>query len=441
MGMSAIGTNPTLSAALAITGTPNDYDALADRVGEARCVLIGEASHGTHEFYVERARMTRALIELAGFNAIAVEADWPSAYRLNCFVRGAGKDRTAEEALRDFVRFPRWMWRNQVVEAFAVWLRGHNRQAPNPVGFYGLDLYSLLESVDLVLRYLEKVDPEAAKRARERYSCFDHRHGDDGQGYGAAVVSGFEESCESGVVEQLLELQRKQADYASKDVRLPEDAHFFALQNARLVANAERYYRTMFRGGPESWNLRDGHMAETLDALLEHLDQPRLPSKVVVWAHNSHVGDARHTEMGRQGQLTLGELARQRHGGDAFLVGQTTYEGTVTAASDWGQPAVVKSVVPSRDDAYEADLHGAGLRRDLLLFDTGLEVEPRRLERAIGVIYRPETERQSHYFHAEMARQFDAVAHLDRTQALWPLDRDPGWVPEGEAPETYPFGV
>jgi erythromycin esterase-like protein len=441
--MTAIGTHPALSAAVPVTGSPNDYDGLVEHIGDARCVLIGEASHGTHEFYVERARMTRRLIEEAGFNAIAVEADWPAAYRLNCFVRGAGKDATAADALGDFVRFPRWMWRNQVVEAFAVWLRAHNQRAPNPVGFYGLDLYSLHESVDRVLRYLEKVDPEAAARARERYSCFDHRrHGaDDAQAYGAAVVSGRGESCESGVVEQLLELQHKQAEYASSDTRLPEDAHFFALQNARLVANAERYYRTMFRGGPDSWNLRDSHMAETLGALFDYLNQPRLPSKVVVWAHNSHVGDARHTEMGRLGQLTLGQLARQRYKRDAFLVGLTTYEGTVTAASDWGAPALVKQVVPGRADAYEGELHDAGLKRDVLLFETGLEVDPRRLERAIGVIYRPETERQSHYFQAEMARQFDAVAHFDRTQALWPLDRDPGWIPEGEAPDTYPFGM
>jgi erythromycin esterase-like protein len=439
--MSATGTHAKLSAAMPITGEPTTYDPLVDRIGDARCVLIGEASHGTHEFYVERARMTRRLIEQAGFNAIAVEADWPAAYRLNCFVRGAGKDRTAADALGDFLRFPRWMWRNQVVEAFAVWLRAHNERAPNPVGFYGLDLYSLRESVDLVLRYLEKVDPEAVKRARERYSCFDHRHGDDGQGYGAAVVSGREESCEAGVLEQLLELLDKQAEYSSKDTRLPEDAHFFAVQNARLVANAERYYRTMFRGGPDSWNLRDSHMAETLDALFHHLDQPRLPAKVVVWAHNSHVGDARHTEMGWSGQLTLGQLARERYERNAFLVGLTTYEGTVTAASDWGAPALVKRVVPGREDAYEGQLHDAGLRRDLLFFETGGEVDARRLERAVGVIYRPETERQSHYFQAELARQFDAVAHLDRTQALWPLDRDPGWIPEGEAPDTYPFGV
>lgn len=439
--MSSIGTDATLSAALRITGVPNDYDRLVDRIGESRCVLIGEASHGTHEFYVERARMTRRLIEEAGFNAIAVEADWPAAYRLNCFVREAGKDRTAADALGGFLRFPRWMWRNQVVEAFAVWLRAHNERALNPVGFYGLDLYSLHESVDLVLRYLEKVDPEAAKRARERYSCFDHRHSEDGQGYGAAVIGGREESCERGVLEQLLELQQKQAEYSSKDTRLPEDAHFFAIQNARLVANAERYYRTMFRGGPDSWNLRDGHMAEALEALFDYLDQPRLPSKVVVWAHNSHVGDARHTEMGWHGQSTLGQLARERYERDAFLVGLTTYEGTVTAASDWGAPALVKRVVPGREDAYEGELHDAGLRRDLLLFETGLEVDPRRLERAIGVIYRPETERQSHYFEAEMTHQFDAVVHLDRTQAVWPLDRDPGWIPEGEAPETYPFGV
>jgi erythromycin esterase-like protein len=439
--MSATDTRATLGAARPITDDRNTYDALVDRIGDARCVLIGEASHGTHEFYVERARMTRSLIEQAGFNAIAVEADWPSAYRLNCFVRGTGKDRSAVEALDDFKRFPRWMWRNQVVEAFAIWLRAHNEAAPNPVGFYGLDLYSLNESVHLVLRYLQKVDPEAAKRARERYSCFDHRHGDDGQGYGAAVLTGREESCELGVLQQLLELQQRQAEYSSSDSRLPEDAHFFALQNARLVANAERYYRTMFRGGADSWNLRDSHMAETLEALFEYLDQPRLPSKIVVWAHNSHVGDARHTEMGWHGQLTLGQLARERYDRDAFLVGLTTYEGTVTAASDWGAPPQVKQVVPGRGDAYEGELHEAGLRRDLLLFDTGDEVDPRRLERAIGVIYRPETERQSHYFQAELARQFDAVGHFDRTRALVPLDRDPGWVSEGEAPETYPFGV
>jgi erythromycin esterase-like protein len=439
--MSAIGPQATLEAAVRLAGAPNDYDTLVDRAGDARCVLIGEASHGTHEFYVERARITRRLIEEAGFTAIAVEADWPAAYRLNCFVRGAGKDRTAVDALGDFLRFPRWMWRNQVVEAFAVWLRSHNERAPNPVGFYGLDLYSLHESVDLVLRYLEKVDPEAATRARERYSCFDHRHGDDGQAYGAAVVSGAGESCERGVVEQLLELQRKQAGDSARDTRLSGDAHFFAIQNARLVANAERYYRTMFGAGSDSWNLRDTHMADTLDALFDHLDQPRLPAKIVVWAHNSHVGDARHTEMGRHGQLTLGQLARERYGGGAYLVGLTTYAGTVTAASNWGAPALVRHVVPGREDAYEHALHDAGLRRDLLLFETGLEVDPRRLERAIGVIYRPETERRSHYFEAEMARQFDAVVHLDRTQALWPLDRDPGWVPEEEAPETYPFGV
>jgi erythromycin esterase-like protein len=431
----------TLSAALPITGAPTDYDPLVDRVGDARCVLIGEASHGTQEFYVERARITRDLIEDAGFNAVAVEADWPAAYRLNCFVRRAGKDRTAAEALGDFQRFPRWMWRNQVVEAFAVWLRAHNEHAPNPVGFYGLDLYSLYESVGLVLRYLERVDPEAAKRARERYSCFDHRHGEDGQGYGAAVISDREESCAQGVADQLLELQRKQAEYSSKDTRLPEDAHFFALQNARLVADAERYYRTMFRGGPDSWNLRDTHMADTLDALFDHLEKPPVPAKVVVWAHNSHVGDARHTEMGRHGQLTLGQLARERYDRDAYLVGLTTYEGTVTAASDWGAPGVVKRVVPGREDAYEGRLHDAGLKRDLLLLETGMEVDPRRLERAIGVIYRPQTERDSHYFEAELGRQFDAVVHIDRTQALWPLDRDPGWIPEGEAPETYPFGV
>jgi erythromycin esterase-like protein len=224
---------------------------------------------------------------------------------------------------------------------------------------------------------------------------------------------------------------------------VPEDAHFFAEQNARLVRNAERYYRSMFRGGPDSWNLRDTHMAETLDALIDYLDQPRLPARVVVWAHNSHVGDARATEMGaRGGQLNIGQLARQRYGDDgAKLIGLTTYDGTVTAASDWGGPAIVKDVVPGREDAYEGALHNGGLKRDLVFFETGSEVPRELLERAIGVIYRPETERQSHYFAAELTRQFDAVIHLDHTQAIWPLDRDPGWVARDEAPDTFPFGV
>jgi erythromycin esterase-like protein len=433
--------NATLSAAVSITGAPNDYESLVDRVGERRCVLIGAASHGTHDFYVERARMTRSLIEGAGFNAVALEADWPPAYRLNCFVRRVGKDRTAEEALDGFRRFPRWMWRNRVVEAFATWLRGHNQHAPDEVGFYGLDLYSLRTSVYLVLRYLEKVDPEAAERARERFSCVDRGQGEGGEGFGTEPISGREERCEGGVLEQLLEMHRKQAEYASRDTRLPEDAHFFALQNARLVANAERYYRTMFHGGPHSWNLRDTHMADTLHALFEYLDQPRLPSKVVVWAHNAHVGDARRTEMGRQEQVTLGQLARERYGEDTYLAGLTTYEGTVTAAPDWGAPASVERVAPGRKDAYEGELHEAGLRRDLLPFETGLEVERRRLERAIGVIYRPHAEDRSNYFEAEMPNQFDAVVHLDQTEALWPLERDPGWVPDGEEPATYPFGV
>jgi erythromycin esterase-like protein len=422
-------------------------DELLDLVGDARLVLLGEATHGTHEFYAERAAITRRLIAERGFAAVAVEADWPDAHRVNRIVRGVGEDADADSALGEFRRFPRWMWRNTVVRDFAGWLREHNaaRRAERRAGFYGLDLYSLHASIEAVLQFLERTDPDAARRARERYSCFDHAGAGDGQAYGAAVSYGRSESCEDDVVEQLLDVRRTAAEIAAGDGRLAEDDAFFAEQNARLVRNAERYYRAMFRGREESWNLRDHHMADTLDALCTHLHADGRPAGIVVWAHNSHLGDARATEMSRRGELNLGQLVRERHGDAAFSLGFTTAAGTVTAASDWDGPGERKRVRPPLPGSVEALLHDTGRARVVvdLAGDGALTRQLREplLERAIGVIYRPETERWSHYFEARVGDQFDALVHIDETRALEPLEPDAGWVPAGEAPETYPTAL
>jgi erythromycin esterase-like protein len=433
-------------AAHPLTGAAHDYDSLLELVGDARFVLIGEASHGTHEFYHERAQITKRLITEKSFTAVAVEADWPDAYRVNCYVRGASGEADASEALAGFQRFPTWMWRNTVVHAFVEWLRAHNEALPSDApkaGFYGLDLYSLFTSIEAVVGYLDKVDPEAARRARERYACLEH-FGRDSESYGYATGLGLAEPCEDEVVGQLIELQRRAAEYARRDGRVAEDEFFYAEQNARLAKNAEHYYRSMFRGRVSSWNLRDRHMAETLDALVAHLDrQGGRRTKVVVWAHNSHLGDARATEMGDGGELNLGQLVRERYGRETVLVGFSTYSGTVTAASDWGGAAERKRVRPALQGSYEELFHDAGLPRFLLpLRDDGTAAQGLRrprLERAIGVIYRPRTERMSHYFHARLPKQFDAVLHIDETRAVEPLERTAEWE-TGEAPETFPFG-
>jgi erythromycin esterase-like protein len=412
-----------------------DYDPLLRQATGVRFVLLGEASHGTHEFYRERAEITKRLIAEQGFTVVAVEADWPDAYRVNLFVRGASDDETPEDALGDFRRFPAWMWRNTDVVEFVAWLRKWNDALPPDapkVGFYGLDLYSLHTSMEAVVAYLDEVDPDAARRARDRYACFDH-FGPDPQVYAYEAGLGGAEPCERPAVEQLVELRYA----AAGDGWIDEDAHFYAEQNARLVVNAEEYYRAVFRGGHASWNLRDGHMAETLGALLAHLDRTGGLTKAAVWAHNSHLGDARATQLGAAGELNIGQLVRERHGREALLVGFTTYEGTVTAASDWGGPAERKRVRPALAGSWEELLHGQGEPSFLL---TPAALEGRRLERAIGVIYRPQTERLSHYFEARLADQFDAIVHIDETQALEPLERTSEWE-TGELPETYPFAV
>ena len=421
---------------------PAEYDPLLAAIGDARLVLIGEASHGTHDFYRERARITRRLIEEKGFAAVAVEGDWPDAFRVHRFVTSRRSDTGQPEqpldALSGFRRFPAWMWRNMDVLAFVEWLQKHNLQHGSSVGFFGLDLYSLYTSAQEVLRYLDKNDPAAAARARFRYSCFD-QFGEDSQAYGYSTGFGMTESCEHAVIDQLLEMRRRmtpQTHPAGLDSEL-----FSARENAEVVRDAERYYRTMFGGRVSSWNLRDRHMADTLDRILAHLGPN---SKVVVWAHNSHLGDARATEMGRAGEFNLGQVVRERYSDSAFLLGFTTYSGEVTAASNWDEPAQRKIVRRALPDSIESIFHETGLGDFLLL----LRGDPIRaalahplLQRAIGVIYRPETERVSHYFEARLPEQFDAVIHIDRTLALIPLEASVPWHEGQEVPETYPSAV
>jgi erythromycin esterase-like protein len=426
-----------------LTGSRQDYDLLMELAGDCRFALLGEASHGTHEFYQTRAEITKRLIEEKGYSAVAVEADWPDAHRVNRYVQGRGDDANAAEALSSFKRFPTWMWRNTELIEFITWLRKYNDSLPEgarKVGFYGLDLYSLHASARFVLDYLEKVDPEAARRARYRYSCFEH-FGENTQAYGYAASFGLSKTCEDEVVSQLVEMQRQAADLASRDGHVEPGEFFIAEQNARLVKNAERYYRAMFESRVSSWNLRDQHMVETLDALVVHLGaSPR----IAVWAHNSHLGDARATEMGDHGELNVGQLVRERYGKDALLLGFTTYTGSVTAASDWDGPVERKTVRPALSGSYEALFHETGVPNFLLTLRdnnwlSGV-LNKTQLERAIGVIYLPETERASHYFEARLADQFDAVIHLDETRAVEPLERTSEWE-AGELPETFPFAV
>ena len=427
-----------------LAGDARQYDGLLDLIGPARFALLGEASHGTHEFYRERAEITKRLITEQGFTAVAVEADWPDAWRVNRYVRGLSDDADADAALSGFQRFPAWMWRNTVVRDFVEWLRDYNTGLSplRQVGFYGLDLYSLFSSIQAVLTYLDRVDPEAADRARHRYACFDHA-AEDSQTYGYAASFGLRASCEDEVIQQLREMNRR-AGEVSLTPGLESDEAFYAQQNARLVHNAEEYYRTMFHGRVSSWNLRDSHMVETLHALDRHLTTGGAAPRIALWAHNSHLGDASATEMGERGEWNVGQLVRDRYEDDAVLVGFSTHRGWVTAASNWDEPPQRKRVREGLPGSWEDVFHHTGTTRFLLNLrdDAALRslVALQRLQRAIGVIYRPDTERQSHYFYTRLAQQFDAVIHIDETSALEPLDVGQVWS-DREAPETFPSGT
>ena len=405
---------------------------LVERIGDARVVLIGEATHGTSEFYRMRARITRELILRAGFRAVAIEGDWPDAARIDRFVRHLPP---ADGGWRAFSRFPTWMWRNQEVDEFVRWLREYNRDrvGDDRAGFFGLDLYSLFTSMYEVIRYLDGVDPELARIARERYGCLTPWQADPAA-YGRAALQQRFAQCESGVVEMLRVLQQRRVELMERD----GDRFADAIKNARLVADAERYYRIMYFGSRESWNLRDQHMFDVLDAVHTHRGV-----KIVVWAHNSHVGDASATEMGAHREHNIGQLCRARFGDEAFLIGFGTDRGTVAAAHDWDGPMQVMRVVPSHADSYERLGHDSGRPAFLLHLRNPTreavreELMAPRLERAIGVIYRPETELQSHYFQALLPAQFDEWIYFDQTEAVTPLEAA---VAPG-LPETYPFGL
>lgn len=409
-------------------------DPLLERIGDARVVLIGEASHGTSEFYRMRSRITSALIARKNFNFVAIEGDWPDAARIDHYVRHFDYPPSEWTA---FARFPTWMWRNNEVREFVDWLRIENADTPldERVAFHGLDLYSLYSSIRSILDYLDEVDPETASLARQRYGCLTPWQADPAT-YGRAAISGSYRSCEAEVVHMLIELSGKHREYAEHD----GERFLDAMQNARLVANAERYYRIMYYGSRESWNLRDTYMFETLK-LLRRFHEP--DNKAIVWAHNSHVGNAAATEMSRRGEINIGQLCREEFGDDVYSIGFGTDNGTVAAASDWDGPMEIKKVQPSLRGSYERLFHDVGLpgfflglnRPGASTLTNGLSQA--RIQRAIGVIYRPETELASHYFHAVLPQQFDEYIWIDTTSAVQPFDTD---ELEG-LPDTYPFGV
>ena len=413
--------------------SPDDAD-FADAFGrfaDRRVVLLGEASHGTSEFYRARAAITKRLIEHHGFSIVAVEADWPDAAMVNRFIRG--QQPTFSEP--PFSRFPSWMWRNTDVDVFVKWLKSHNASRPEGerTAFYGLDIYNLRGSISAVLAYLDAADPEAAIVARERYGCLTPWQNAPGT-YGRAVLTSGYRTCQDAVVKQCREL-------LSRALRTADDHVLFdSAQNARLIASAEKYYRIMYYGGAEAWNLRDSHMYETLDQLLTR-SGPK--SKAVVWAHNSHIGDARHTEMGKvRDELNIGQLCRENYGDGAALIGFGTHRGTVAAATEWDGEMETKVVRPSLEDSVERCCHLTSKPRFLLDFSRQPAVSDalstERLERFIGVVYRPETERLSHYAHANLSRQFDAYVWFDETHAVVPLAAN---ARKGSVPDTFPFGL
>jgi protein-L-isoaspartate(D-aspartate) O-methyltransferase len=411
-----------------------DLEPLLQRIGNARVVLLGEATHGTSEFYRMRARISRELIERGEFSFVAIEGDWPDAARIDHYVRHADYPPSEWTA---FARFPIWMWRNREVRAFVDWLRARNAGADpdSRVAFHGLDLYSLYNSIRSVLDYLDKIDPHSAQIARHRYGCLTPWQADPAT-YGHAALTGDFQTCEREVVSTLTDLMKKQRAYAEHD----GERFLDAVQNARLVANAERYYRIMYYGSRASWNLRDSHMFETLQSLLEFHGAH---SRAIVWAHNSHVGDSAATEMSARGEFNLGRLCREQFGADAYIIGFGTDHGTVAAASDWDGPMTVKAVRPAIKGSYERLCHQTEIEGFLLPLRAALAgsaaaaLSRPQLERAIGVIYRPETELQSHYFQAVLTSQFDEYIWFDETQAVTPLQT-------GELkglPDTYPFGL
>jgi len=411
-----------------------DLDPLMSRIGDARFVLLGEASHGTHDFYDWRARISKRLIREKGFSFIAVEGDWPDFERLDRYVKGGAPERTARPVLKDFKRWPTWMWANEEIFAFSEWLREENAHTRRRVGLYGLDVYSLWESMEAVVRYLDREDPTAAIEARRAYECFAPFR-KDAQRYAHAVAL-VPASCENEVVDTLVELQRRRPAPGGSRA----ESHFKAEQNALVAKNAELYYRTMVRGGAESWNVRDEHMADTLDRLVDFHGPT---SKAIVWAHNTHVGDSRYTDMVAQGEHNIGEMTRLRHEAEGVvLVGFSTNRGTVIAGSEWDAPMRVMDLPPAREESFEDLLLRAANGDALFLFGgarSPLSLLQPRGHRAVGVVYHPEYERFGNYVPTVLPRRYDALLFIEETRALTPLHVR---VEHRHEPaETFPFGV
>ncbi|MFZ9610791.1 MAG: erythromycin esterase family protein [Methylococcales bacterium] len=431
------------SLAIAIDDGNLAYDQLASELSKSRFVLIGEASHGTAEFYRDRAYLSKVLIRDYGFNAVVIEGDWPDTYELTRYISGQLPRLTGEQALSGFKRFPSWMWRNQEMLHFIEWLQAFNLMNEErhhqglDIQLLGMDLYSLFTSMEVVTNYLEGIDQEMALNAKKRFSCFDH-YDKDSQLYGYMTsYSKNRMNCEQEVIDQLLEMLKKD--------KFQDDEYFSAIQNARLIKNAEQYYRNMFSGKVSSWNLRDQHMVETISNIDKFLaNKLKSPAKLIIWAHNSHIGDARFTQQGRGGEHNVGQLMRKLYPGETFLLGFTTFDGNVTAASEWGASAECKKVNKALSESVENLFHKVDIPKFYLITKDHPEViaalPVHSLERAIGVVYLPETERQSHYFYVDIANQFDAIIHIDKTSAVQPIENIS--IPKDrDVPETYPSGM
>ncbi|HYF97794.1 MAG TPA: erythromycin esterase family protein [Coxiellaceae bacterium] len=425
---------------------PNTFDSLIKLVGDSRIVLMGEASHGTEEFYNARIELTKRLILENEFNAIAIEADWTSAIPICHYLKGISED-SAEDSLSEFKRFPEWMWRNTTIPPFLQWLRNHNDGYSSDqakIGLYGLDLYCLNNSMQAVIDYLKHYDEAAANIAMQRYACFDH-HVADPQQYVYLVENKLKTPCVKEVSNQFLDMQHLAFTRLTKNLSDKTDALFYALQNARLVKNAEHYYRALFESNQLSWNIRDQHMAETVQNLIAYLeDKLNKPAKIIVWAHNSHVGDARATEMSAKGELNLGQIVREQFNLSSCLIGFSTYSGKVTAADNWGSEGQCKTIQPALRGSYEFLLHNLhmknfslNLRKDVRVNELLLAPQ---LQRTIGVIYRPDSERMSHYYFSRLPYQFDALVHFDRSTAIKPINLTNDYHSD-EALDTYPSGI
>lgn len=412
------------------------YAVLLEKIGDAKIVLLGEATHGTHEFYEIRSEITKKLVKEKQFNVIAIEGDWPDAYQINRYLHQDAYS-NAYEAVSSFDRFPTWMWQNVPMVDLIEWLYQHNAKSENKVSFYGMDLYSLYRSIGAVIEYLKKIDPKLAQEAAQSYACLD-RFNQDPQRYAYAVFSRVTKSCKDEVIAELKKLEALEWQLVKDNKATAQDT-FYLTQNARVIKNSESYYRSLFINEVNNWNLRDTHMMETVERIIDfHKNQGQDP-KIIIWAHNSHIGNAAATQMGDRGELNIGQLAKEKYGKDAFNLGFTTYSGTVSAASDWHSPVERKKVRDGLPGSYEDLFHSVGITEFLLFFEDKNIVPKKLLERAIGVIYAPHTERLSHYFYASMAHQFDAVIHYDHTTALEPLEKTHLWL-EGEVPETFPSG-